>query len=185
MKRYFTCPFKYNQQRVVEIPLCFNQFKSNNMTSLVSWFIPNAAPEKWTPNILPVSRTVIINWVFTVTLCLCHTFHRVCLIAKIIGCNGMIILRAKCLSCVGVSSTSVADPGFPVGGIDLVGRRGLPRWLRFKNFVYQNERIWTLRGACAGQAPRSANTLVTNCQSPVIHFRLKLAFSYKYSKLLH
>ena len=35
---------------------------------------------------------------------------------------------------------SVADPGFPVGG------RGLPRWLRFENFVCQNERIWTLGG---------------------------------------
>ena len=42
---------------------------------------------------------------------------------------------------------SVADPGFPVGG------RGLLRRLRFKNFVCENERIWTLRGACAGHTP--------------------------------
>ena len=48
---------------------------------------------------------------------------------------------------------TVADPGFPVeGGVDLVGGRGLPRQLRFENFVCQNERIWTLRGD-----PRSAN----------------------------
>ena len=47
---------------------------------------------------------------------------------------------------------AVADPGFLVGG------RGLPRWLRFENFVCQSERIWTLRGACAGHGPsRSAN----------------------------
>ena len=47
---------------------------------------------------------------------------------------------------------TVADPGFPVGEC------GLPRRVRFENFVYQNERIGTLRGACAGHAPsRSAN----------------------------
>ena len=40
----------------------------------------------------------------------------------------------------------VADPGLPVGGVDFVGGGGLPRWLRFKNFVCQNERIWTLGG---------------------------------------
>ena len=39
----------------------------------------------------------------------------------------------------------MADPGFPVGGVDLVAGCGLPRWLRFENFVSQNERIWTLR----------------------------------------
>ena len=51
---------------------------------------------------------------------------------------------------------TVADPGFPVGG----GRGprrwgcGLPRRLRFENFVCQNERIGTLRGgARAGRAP--------------------------------
>ena len=43
---------------------------------------------------------------------------------------------------------SVADPGFPAGG----GGRGLPRQLHFENFVCRNERIWTLRGACAGHA---------------------------------
>ena len=37
---------------------------------------------------------------------------------------------------------------FPWGG-----GHGLPRWLHFKNFVCQNERIWTLRGACAGHPP--------------------------------
>ena len=43
--------------------------------------------------------------------------------------------------------SAVADPGFPVGGgLDLVGGGGLPRWLRFENFVCQNEIIWTLGG---------------------------------------
>ena len=32
------------------------------------------------------------------------------------------------------------------GGADLMGGRQLPRWLRFKKFVCQNERIWTRRG---------------------------------------
>ena len=54
---------------------------------------------------------------------------------------------------------SVADPGFPVGGRGpRSGGRGLLRQLRFKNFECQNERIWTLRGACVRHAPyRSAN----------------------------
>ena len=54
---------------------------------------------------------------------------------------------------------SVTDPGFPVGGVDLIGGgRGLPMRLCFANFVCQNERIWTLGGACPGHAPsRSAN----------------------------
>ena len=42
---------------------------------------------------------------------------------------------------------------FPWGGMDLVGRRGLPMWLLFENFVCQNKRIQTLRGACTGHAP--------------------------------
>ena len=50
---------------------------------------------------------------------------------------------------------SVADPGFPVGGGRGPRRRGcgLPRQLRFENFVCQNERIGTLRGARTGHAP--------------------------------
>ena len=42
---------------------------------------------------------------------------------------------------------TVADPGFPAGG------RGLPRRLRFENFVCQNERIWTLGGHAPGTPP--------------------------------
>ena len=58
---------------------------------------------------------------------------------------------------LGLHRLAVADLGFPVGG------RGLPRWLHFENFVCQNERILTLRGAWAGHAPsRSANGLVYN-----------------------
>ena len=52
--------------------------------------------------------------------------------------------------------TAVADPGFPVGGADLVGGRQLLRRLHFKKFVCQNERIWTLGGG-AGGSPGSAN----------------------------
>ena len=40
--------------------------------------------------------------------------------------------------------------------MDLVGGRGLPRQLRFENFVCQNERIWTLGGG-GGCAPVSVN----------------------------
>ena len=49
----------------------------------------------------------------------------------------------------------VADLGFPVGGnVDLVGgERGLPRRLRFENFVCRNERIWTVTGWCAPGTP--------------------------------
>ena len=44
-----------------------------------------------------------------------------------------------------VSYSTVADPGFPVGGgVDLVGGHGLPRRLRFVKFVCQNERIGSL-----------------------------------------
>ena len=57
--------------------------------------------------------------------------------------------------------SSVADPGFPVGGGrgPRMGGRGPPRRLRFENFACQNERIWTRRGGRAPGAPppRSAN----------------------------
>ena len=43
----------------------------------------------------------------------------------------------------------MADPGFPIGGVDLVGGRGLPRQLRFVKFVCQNERIGSLGGGGA------------------------------------
>ena len=33
------------------------------------------------------------------------------------------------------------------------GGRGPPKWLRFKNFACQNERIWTRRGGRAPGAP--------------------------------
>ena len=48
---------------------------------------------------------------------------------------------------------AVADPGFPVGGAELVGGRQLPRRLCFKKFVCQNERIWTLRGGMHQRRP--------------------------------
>ena len=34
-----------------------------------------------------------------------------------------------------LSHQPVADPGFPIGGVDLVGGRGLLRWLHFENCV--------------------------------------------------
>ena len=55
----------------------------------------------------------------------------------------------------------MADPGFPVGGPGPRRRGcGLPRQLCFENFVCQNERIGTLRGARArARPPRSANAI--------------------------
>ena len=43
-----------------------------------------------------------------------------------------------------LQAPDLADPGFPVGGRGprgVGGGRGLPRHLRFKKFVCQNERI--------------------------------------------
>ena len=54
---------------------------------------------------------------------------------------------------VSVQYRAVADPGFPIGGIDLIGGCGLLRWLCFLKFVCQNERIGSLRGAHAGCTP--------------------------------
>ena len=49
---------------------------------------------------------------------------------------------------------AVADPGFPVRGHQSRrGRRWLPRRLRFKIFVCQNERIWTIRGGVRRARP--------------------------------
>ena len=64
-----------------------------------------------------------------------------------------LLVRLSWLDCCTSNHKAVADPGFPVGGVDLVGGRGLPRWLRFENFVCQNERIWTLRGRAPGTPP--------------------------------
>ena len=72
---------------------------------------------------------------------------------------------------------SVADPGFPIGGVDLVGRGGAwtPEVVTFQKFVCQNERIWTLRGACAGHAPsRSANAF---CQKQAVFLIVHIFFS--------
>ena len=48
---------------------------------------------------------------------------------------------------------AVADPGFPVGGVDLAGGRGLPRRLHFVKFECRNKRIGSLRGGRAPGAP--------------------------------
>ena len=69
-----------------------------------------------------------------------------------------------------------------MGGVDLVGGRGLPRQLRFENFACQKERISTLRGACAAHAPsRSANGfLQSNISiSNIIGGRGGLRYPYK------
>ena len=62
----------------------------------------------------------------------------------------------------GKSNKSVADPGFSVGGMDLVRwGRGLPRRLRSENFACQNERIGTFMGDVRRvHPPRSANVNV-------------------------
>ena len=75
-----------------------------------------------------------------------------------------------------MTPSAVADPGFPVGGGrgPRTGDRGPPRWLRFKNFACQNERIWTRRGGRAPGAPppRSANALGTFTFSLKYYFTL-------------
>ena len=58
------------------------------------------------------------------------------------------------LSCTKLICVMCRIQDFPQGG-------GLPRRLRFENFVCQNERIWTLGVAFAGHAPRrSANGIL-------------------------
>ena len=53
-----------------------------------------------------------------------------------------------------VKYSTVADPGFPIGGHGHCRRGcGLPRWLCFENFVCQIKRFGTLRGAHAGCTP--------------------------------
>ena len=54
---------------------------------------------------------------------------------------------------------TVANPGIPMKGVDLVAGASTPKAVTFWNFVCQNERIWT-QVACAGHAtPRSANDI--------------------------
>ena len=48
---------------------------------------------------------------------------------------------------------AVADPGFPDGGGNPVGWCQGPTQRCRKRLVCKNERIWTLRGARAGDAP--------------------------------
>ena len=50
-------------------------------------------------------------------------------------------------------SFAVADPGFPVGGVDLVGGMDSQGGYISKILYTEYERIRTLRQACAGQAP--------------------------------
>ena len=51
------------------------------------------------------------------------------------------------------TQSTVVDPGFPVGGVDLAGERGLPTRLHFVKFVCQSERIGTLRGGACWVCP--------------------------------
>ena len=55
--------------------------------------------------------------------------------------------------------STVADPGFPVGGRRPRGGCQLLRRLSFEKFVCQNERIWTHGGTHAGGAPGSTTGL--------------------------
>ena len=52
-----------------------------------------------------------------------------------------------------------------------------PRQLRFEDFVYRNERIWTLRGRSPGTPPRSANELYCperNSHNFLVCYKLKI-----------
>ena len=43
----------------------------------------------------------------------------------------------------------MADPGFPIGGVDPLGGRGPPTWVLFGKNVCENKRIWSHGGgAC-------------------------------------
>ena len=59
-----------------------------------------------------------------------------------------------------IKSVAVADPGFPMGGTNLIGGCQLLRWLCFEKIVCQNKRIWTLRGHTPAAPPGSANVWV-------------------------
>ena len=48
----------------------------------------------------------------------------------------------------------VADPGFPVGGVDPLGGHRTPMWAVFVENVCENERIGSRRGGC--RAPGTA-----------------------------
>ena len=68
---------------------------------------------------------------------------------------------------------SVPDLGFPVGGHGPRRRgRGSPRRLPFKNFVCQNERIWTLGGHVPGTPPRSTNGCASGVPSMYMRFKM-------------
>ena len=81
-------------------------------------------------------------------------------------------------------SDAVADPGFPVGGGrgPRTGGRGPPRWLRFKNFACQNERIWTHGGGHVPGTPplRSANVMYTQVKE-MVNLNLFIEHHYKYT----
>ena len=62
----------------------------------------------------------------------------------------------------------MADPGFPVGGVDplgghvdSLGGRGPPMWALFGENVCENEGIGSHGGRAPGTLPRSANVRVT------------------------
>ena len=52
---------------------------------------------------------------------------------------------------------TVADLGFPVGGVDPLGGHGHLTWELFTKNVCENERIGSHRGRVPGTPPRSAN----------------------------
>ena len=50
-------------------------------------------------------------------------------------------------------SSAVADPGFPVGGVDPLGGHGPPMWELFSKNVCENERIGSRGGRLAPGTP--------------------------------
>ena len=62
-----------------------------------------------------------------------------------------------------MTRVTVADPGFPIGGRGPRRRgHGLPRRLRFENFVCQDERIWTLGGGGVRRASANVDPPMRN-----------------------
>ena len=109
----------------------------------------------------------------------------VCFQITEISCCGSMLLDHRNLMLWKYAATctcTVTDPGFAIG----------LRWLRFENFVCQNERIGTLRGGVcqAHPHPRSTNDVYTSFivitlrPNLVLQFQLKLLSCMLYNKCM-
>ena len=93
------------------------------------------------------------------------------------------LVHTKIQTIVTYRGHTVADPGFPIGGANVVGGADSRGGLRFKNCVCQHERIWTLRGApatapwirqCHTSLIKSTNTLCVHVHVCIIDRFIKL-----------